>query len=152
MTLRTQFTEDMKTAMRAKDVGRVGTIRLIIAKMKEADIEARGAGRGEATREELIVMLQKMIKQRNDSIEAYEKGGRQDLAGQERSEIAVIEGYLPSQLSPEDVTAAIKSVIADLGASGIKDMGRVIAALKERYAGQIDFGKASPLVKAALGA
>lgn len=152
MALRTQFTEDMKDAMRAKETGRVATIRLIIAKMKEVDIEARGAGKGQATEEELIVMLQKMIKQRNDSIEAYEKGSRQDLADQERSEIAVIEAYLPKQMSADEVTAAIKAVIAELGASGIKDMGRVIAALKERHAGQIDFGKASPLVKAALGA
>jgi uncharacterized protein YqeY len=151
MTLRTRFTEDMKDALRAKETQRLGAIRLIVAKMKEADVEARGAGRPEAGEPDLLVMLQKMIKQRQDSIEAYVKGGREDLADQERAEIAVIQAYLPKQMSEADVKTAIAAAIAETGASAMKDMGRVVALLKEKYSGQMDFGKASGLVKAALG-
>jgi hypothetical protein len=151
MSLRTRFTEDMKDAMRAKETARLGAIRLIIAKMKEADVEARGAGRGEASEPELLTMMAKMIKQRQDSIEAYVKGNRQDLADIEAAEIAVIQTYLPKQMSEAEVTAAIAAAIAELGASGIKDMGKVVAKLKEKHSGQMDFGKASPMVKAALG-
>ena len=151
MLLRTRFTEDMKDAMRARETQRVNAIRLIIAKMKEADVEARGAGRGEASEPELLAMLQKMIKQRQDSIEAYVKGNREDLADQERAEIVVITHYLPKQMSEDEVKAAIAAAVSELGASGVKDMGKVIARLKEQFTGQMDFGKASGLVKAALG-
>jgi uncharacterized protein len=152
MSLRTRFTDDMKDAMRAKETARLGAIRLIIAKMKEADVEARGAGRGEASEPELLTMMAKMIKQRQDSIEAYVNGKRQDLADIEAAEIVVIQGYLPKQMDEAEVTAAIAAAIAELGASGIKDMGKVVAKLKEKHSGQMDFGKASPMVKAALGA
>jgi uncharacterized protein len=152
MSLRTRFTDDMKDAMRAKETARLGAIRLIIAKMKEADVEARGAGRGEASEPELLTMMAKMIKQRQDSIEAYVNGKRQDLADIEAAEIVVIQGYLPKQMDEAEVTAAIAAAIAELGASGIKDMGKVVAKLKEKHSGQLDFGKASPMVKAALGA
>lgn len=151
MTLRTRFTEDMKDALRAKETARLGAIRLIVAKMKEADVEARGAGKGEASEAELLTMLQKMIKQRQDSIEAYVKGGRQDLADAEAAEITVIQGYLPKQMSEPEVKAAIAAAIADAGATQMKDMGKVVALLKDRHSGQMDFGKASSLVKAALG-
>ncbi|HAH10249.1 MAG TPA: glutamyl-tRNA amidotransferase [Alphaproteobacteria bacterium] len=151
MLLRTRFTEDMKDAMRARETQRVSAIRLIIAKMKEADVEARGAGRGEASEPELLAMLQKMIKQRRDSIEAYVKGNREDLADQERAEIVVITHYLPKQMSEDEAKAAIAAAVSELGASGVKDMGKVIARLKEQFTGQMDFGKASGLVKAALG-
>ncbi|HAJ47136.1 MAG TPA: glutamyl-tRNA amidotransferase [Alphaproteobacteria bacterium] len=151
MLLRTRFTEDMKDAMRARETQRVSAIRLIIAKMKEADVEARGAGRGEASEPELLAMLQKMIKQRQDSIEAYVKGNREDLADQERAEIVVITHYLPKQMSEDEAKAAIAAAVSELGASGVKDMGKVIARLKEQFTGQMDFGKASGLVKAALG-
>lgn len=151
MSLRNKFTEDMKDAMRAKETARLGAIRLIIAKMKEADVEARGAGRGEASEAELLTMMQKMIKQRQDSIEAYVKGGRQDLADVEAAEIKVIEAYLPKQMSEVEVKAAIAAAIAATGATAMKDMGKVVAVLKEKHSGQMDFGKASGLVKAALG-
>lgn len=151
MTLRHRYTEDMKDAMRAKDTTRLGAIRLIIAKMKEADVEARGAGRGEASEPELLAMMQKMIKQRQDSIEAYEKGGRKDLADQERAEIVVIQGYLPKQMDEAEVKAAIAAAIAETGAAAVKDMSKVVAKLKEKFTGQMDFAKASGLVKAALG-
>lgn len=151
MTLRTRFTEDMKDALRARETARLGAIRLIVAKMKEADVEARGAGRAEASEAELLTMLQKMIKQRQDSIEAYTKGGRPDLAEAESAEIAVIQAYLPKQMSEAEVKSAIAAAIAETGAAAMKDMGRVVALLKEKYSGQMDFGKASGLVKAALG-
>lgn len=151
MSLRTRFTEDMKDALRARETARLGAVRLIVAKMKEADVEARGAGKGEASEAELLTMLQKMIKQRQDSIEAYSKGGRPDLADAEAAEIAVIQAYLPKQMSEAEVKTAIAAAIAETGAAAMKDMGKVVALLKEKHSGQMDFGKASGLVKAALG-
>jgi uncharacterized protein YqeY len=140
----------MNTALKARETVRLGAIRLIIAKLKEADVEARGAGRGQASDDDLLVMMQKMIKQRNDSIEAFDKGGRKDLADIERAEIAVIETYLPQQMNEAEVAAAIKSAVAAVGASSIKDMGKVIAQLKAQFSGRMDFAKASAIVKAAL--
>lgn len=149
--LRDQLNVALKEAMKAKDQARVSTIRLILAAFKERDIAARtdgpDAGVGEA---ELVNVLQKLVKQRRDSVEAYEKAARQDLADKEKAEIAIIESYLPQQLSEAEVQAAIAAAIAEVGAAGMKDMGKVIALLRERHGGTIDFGKASPLVKAAL--
>lgn len=148
--MRARFTEAMKEAMRAGDKPRLATVRLIQAALKEKDIEARGAGRTEASEEEILAMLQKMIKQRQESVELYEKGGRAELASAEREEIAIISAYLPKQMSDDDVKAAIAAAIAETGAAGVKDMGKVIGALKAKFAGQMDFAKASALVKAAL--
>jgi len=149
--LRDQLNVALKEAMKAKDQARVSTIRLILAAFKERDIAARtdgpDAGVGEA---ELVNVLQKLVKQRRDSVEAYEKAARQDLADKEKAEIAIIESYLPQQLSEAEVKAAIAAAIVEVGAAGMKDMGKVIALLRERHGGTIDFGKASPLVKAAL--
>ena len=148
--LRDDINNALKEAMKAKDELRVSTLRLINAALKNADIEARGQGRGPLGDEELLGLLQKMIKQREESIELYEKGGRAELAQKEREEIAIIGAYLPHQMSEEDAQAAIAGVIKDTGAAGMKDMGKVMAALKARYAGKMDFAKASTLVKAKL--
>ena len=150
--LRERLTETLKTAMKGKDQRTVSAVRLIIAKLKERDIEARAkgnsAGIGDA---EIQQMLQGMIKQRRESIELYQKGGREELAQQEREEIADIERFLPQQMDEAAMEAAVKAVIAELGASSAKDMGRVMAELKERHAGSMDFSKASPIAKRLLG-
>ncbi len=151
MGLREQINDSLKEAMKAKDQKRVGTLRLINAALKDRDIAART----ETSREllgddEILSLLAKMIKQREDSIQAYEAGNRPELAAAERDEIAVIRGFMPKQMSAEEAKAAISKVIADVGAASIKDMGKVMAALKERFAGQMDFGKASGAVKEAL--
>src|SRR5262245_25973395 len=147
--LRDKINESVKAAMKAQDKPRLSTLRLMNAAIKNADIEAERAGKKLAD-EDLIGVLQKMVKQRQDSIEAYDKGGRKDLADQERGEIEVIKGFLPQQMSEAEAKAAIAAVIKDTGAAGIKDMGKVMAALKERHAGKMDFGKASGLVKGLL--
>jgi uncharacterized protein len=150
--LRQKFADALKTAMKDKNPLAVSTVRLIIAKLKEQDIEARGKGKpagiGDA---EIQQMLQGMIKQRRESIVLYEQGGRPELAEKERGEIAIIERYLPQQLSDAELEAAAKDVIAAIGAQGMKDMGRTMAALKERHAGQMDAAKASQVVKRLLG-
>ena len=148
--MREKFTEMLKTAMKAGDKRRVDTLRLIIAEQKKVDIDARGAGKTVGD-EELLAMLQKMVKSRQESLSIYEKAGREDLAAQERGEIEIINEFLPKAMGDEEIKLAIKAVIADLGATSMKDMGKVVAALKSKYAGQIDFSKASGLVKAALG-
>lgn len=150
-SLRERFTGDLKEAMKAGEKGRVGAIRLIQAALKEKDIEARGAGKGEATADEILGVLQKMIKQRQESIAIYDANNRPELADGERAEVAVITSYLPKQMSDEEVKAAIDKAIAETSATAVKDMGKVIAALRAAYAGQMDFGKVSPMVKAALG-
>ena len=152
MSLREKFNTVMKDAMKSGDKPRLSAVRLINAAVKDRDIEARGAGKEKATEDEIVVLLQKMIKQRHESVGMYEKGGRPELAAQEQAEIAVITGFLPQQLGESEVAAAIKEAIAATGATSIKDMGKVMAALKERHAGKIDFSKAGPAVKAALGA
>jgi uncharacterized protein len=150
--LRERFTETLKTAMKDKDQRRVSTVRLIIAKLKERDIEARGKGNPAGIADaEIQQMLQGMIKQRRESIELYQKGGREELAQQEREEIAVIESFLPQQMDEPAMESAIKTVIAELGAASPKDMGRIMGALKERHAGSMDFSKASPIAKRLLG-
>lgn len=149
--LRQQFTDSLKNAMKDKDQLAVSTVRLIIAKLKEQDIEARGKGKTDGIGEpEIQQMLQSMIKQRRESIALYEQGGRADLAEKERGEIAIIERFLPKQLSDAELEAAVKEVIATVGAQGMKDMGRTMAALRERYAGQMDSAKASQVVKRLL--
>ncbi|MGZ6000141.1 MAG: GatB/YqeY domain-containing protein [Rhizomicrobium sp.] len=151
MGLREQINDSLKEAMKAKDQKRVGTLRLINAALKDRDIAARTeTSRALLGDDEILSLLAKMIKQREDSIQAYEAGNRPELAAAERDEIAVIRGFMPRQMSPEEAKAAISKVIADVGAASIKDMGKVMAALKERFAGQMDFGKASGAVKEAL--
>jgi uncharacterized protein YqeY len=148
--MREKITQDLKDAMKAGDRARVDAIRLINAALKDKDIEARGAGKT-LTEDDLLALLQKMIKSRQESLEIYEKAGRADLADKEKSEIAVISGYLPQQLSEGEVAEAVKAAIAEVGAASIKDMGKVVATLKAKYTGRMDFGKASAAVKAALG-
>ncbi|PTQ10195.1 aspartyl-tRNA amidotransferase [Sphingomonas oleivorans] len=146
--------DDIKTAlvaaMKARDAETTAAIRLIQAAIKNRDIELRTATA--AVDDDVLVteVLQKMIKQRRESIEMYEKGGRQELADAERTEVAVIERFLPAQMSEEEAKAAIDAIATELGAASVKDMGRVMAALKERHAGSMDMGKASALVKARL--
>jgi uncharacterized protein YqeY len=149
--LRDKLNEAMKEAMRARDQAALGTIRLILAKLKDTDIAARTEANREGVADEKILsMLQGMIKQRNESIVLYEKGSRQDLADKEKAEIAVIERFLPQQMDDAAVQAAVTDAIAAAGATSIKDMGGVMAALKTKYAGQMDFAKASAVVKKTL--
>jgi uncharacterized protein YqeY len=148
--MRERFTQEMKDAMKAGDKRKLSTVRLIQAALKDKDIEARGAGKGEASEEEILALLQKMIKQRQESIAIYEQAGRAELAQQEREEAEIIASYLPQQMGDEEIRAAIENVIVRIGAASIKDMGKVIAALRARYAGRMDFGRASGLVKEIL--
>jgi uncharacterized protein YqeY len=148
--LRDKFSAALKEAMLAKDQRRVSTVRLILAALKEKDIEARGAGREKASEEEILALLQKMIKQRNESIETYDKAGRAELAQQEREEKAIIESYLPAQMGVEEMRAAIKAAVAATGASSVKDMGKVMTELKAKHAGKMDFSKANAVVKEML--
>ena len=148
--LREKFNEALKDAMRAKDARKVGTLRLINSALKDKDIEARGLGKAPLNDEEVLALLQKMIKQRNDSIEAYEKAGRADLVAQEQEEKAIIEAYLPQQMDLEEVKAAVAAVIASTGAASVKDMGKVMAELKAKFAGKMDFSKANGVVKELL--
>ena len=148
--LRDDINNAVKEAMKAKDERKVSTLRLMNSTIKNADIEARGQGKEPLNEADLMALFQKMIKQRQESVELYDKGGRAELAAQEREEIAIISAYLPKQMSEDDVKAAIAAIIAETGAAGMKDMGKVIAVLRAKYAGQMDFGKASGLVKAAL--
>lgn len=151
--LRDKLSEAMKDAMRARDAAALGTIRLILAKLKDVDIAARTeASREGVADDKILSMLQGMIKRRNESIVLYEKGARQDLADKEKAEIAVIERFLPKQMDEAAVEAAVKDAIASSGAKSIKDMGGVMAALKAKYAGQMDFAKASATVKKVLSA
>lgn len=149
--LRDRFMSDLKEAMKGGDKPRLGTIRLIQAALKDKDIEARGAGKGPISDDEILQLLQKMVKQRQESAKMYGAGGRPELAEQENAEIAVISAYLPKQMDEAEAKTAIAAVIAETGATGVKDMGKVMGELKARYAGQMDFGKASPLVKQLLG-
>jgi hypothetical protein len=148
--LRDEINTAVKEAMKAKEERKLSTLRMVNATLKNADIEARGQGKPPLSDGDVLGVLQKMIKQRQESVELYDKGGRAELADQERAEIAVISAYLPKQMSEDEVKAAIAATISETGAAGMKDMGKVIAALKAKYAGQMDFGKASGLVKATL--
>jgi uncharacterized protein YqeY len=148
--MREKFSSELKAAMKAGEKRRVDTIRMIMAALKDKDIEARGQGKA-VSGEDILALLQKMVKSRKESLEIYEKAGRADLATQESEEIAIIQSFLPSQMSAAEVEQAIAAAIAETGAASIKDMGRVVGALKGKYAGRMDFGKASALVKAKLG-
>ena len=149
--LREAFTERLKQAMRAKDARTLSSVRMILAALKDRDIAARGTGNTAGIPDaEILRLLQGMIKQRRESIALYRQGNRPELADQEEQEIAVIESFLPKQMSDEEAAAAVKEAIAETGAAGVKDMGKVMAALKERYAGQMDFAKASATVKELL--
>ncbi len=147
--LRDDINSSLRTAMKARDERRVSTLRLVNAAIKNADIESERTGKPLAD-EDLLGLMQKMIKQRQESVEIYDKAGRKELADGERAEIEVIKGFLPQQMSETEAKAAIAEVIKEIGAQGIKDMGKVMAALKQGYAGKMDFGKASGLVKSLL--
>ena len=151
MGLREQITTGIKTAMREKDSARLSTLRLINAAVKDQDIAARGKGQTDGVSEaDVLAILGKMVKQRQESARAYEEGGRLELAEKEREEIEIIEDYLPRQLSEDEVEAAISKAITDTGAGSIRDMGKVMGALKSKYTGQMDFGSVGPQVKARL--
>jgi uncharacterized protein YqeY len=149
--LREQLNEALKTAMRSRDAETVGAIRLVLAAVKDKDIAARPSGNAAGIGDpEILSLLQSMVKQRRESIALYRQGGREDLAAKEEAEIAVIERFMPRALDAAETEAAIADVIAETGAVSIKDMGKVMAALKARYAGQLDFSAAGPAVKARL--
>jgi len=146
MSLKDQITEDMKNAMRAKDSERLGTIRLLLAAIKQKEVDERVVVDDVA----VVAILDKLIKQRKDSIEAFQKAARTDLADKEAAEIIVLQAYLPARLSADEVMAAVKAIVAELGASGPGDMGKVMGAVKTRLAGKADMGQVSAAVKAAL--
>lgn len=154
--MRQQITEDVKSAMKSGDKRRLTTLRLIQAAIKDRDIAARVDENGQSTGQEqindtqLLQLLEQMIKQRRQSIKMYIEGGRTELSDQEQAEIEIIQEYMPKQMTDAEVADAVNAVISELGANGLKDMGRTMSALKERYAGQMDFGKASSVVKASL--
>ena len=148
--LREKINDDMKSAMKAQEKLRLSTLRLVNAAIKNADIEAETTKKPPLTDDDILALLQKMIKQRQDSVAAYEKGGRKELADQERGEIEIITAFLPQQMSDDEAKAAIVAAIAETGAASMKDMGKVMAILKERHGGKMDFGKASGRVKGIL--
>jgi uncharacterized protein len=146
MSLKDRITDDMKAAMRAKEADRLGTIRMLLAAMKQKEVDERI----ELDDTLVVSIVDKLIKQRKDSVTQYEAGGRQDLADKERAEIVVLEAYLPARLSQAEVEAAVQSIVTELGAAGPGDMGKVMGAVKQRLAGQADMGLVSAAVKAAL--
>lgn len=146
MSLKDQITEDMKTAMRAKDSERLGTIRLLLAALKQKEVDERV----ELDDAAVVAIVDKLIKQRKDSLEAFQKAERKDLADKEAAELVVLQAYLPARLSAEEVTAAVKAIVAELGANGPGDMGKVMGAVKAKLAGKADMGQVSAAVKAAL--
>lgn len=154
--MRERINQDVKDAMKSGDKRRLSTLRLVTAAIKDRDIAARVDDKGQATGrdkvpdQDILALLQKMIKQRRESIETYRKGNRPDLVEQEAAEIAVIEQYLPQQMDEAKAREAIAAVVSELGATSVKDMGRTMAALKERYTGEMDFAKASGIVKELL--
>jgi uncharacterized protein YqeY len=148
--LRDKINDQVKEAMKSQDKLRLSTLRLVNAAIKNADIEARTTGTGTLSDEAVLSLMQKMIKQRQESVEIYEKGGRKELADQERGEIEIIKSFLPQALSDAEAKDAIAAVIKETGAAGMKDMNKVMTVLKERYAGKMDFGKASGQVKGLL--
>ena len=146
MSLKERITDDMKAAMRAKEAERLGTIRMLLAAMKQKEVDERV----ELDDTMVVAIVDKLIKQRKDAAQQYEAGARQDLADKEKSEIVVLEAYLPKRLSAEETTAAVKAIVVELGASGPGDMGKVMGVVKQRLAGQADMGQVSAAVKAAL--
>lgn len=151
MTLRDRISSELKEAMRSQHKRRMSTLRLVNAAIKDRMIQNRGAGKSDQMNDaEVREILAKMIKQRHESAEAYEQGGRPELAQAEREEIAIIEDFLPRQMSEPETRAAVEKVVAEMGGGGLKDMGKVMAAIKERYAGQMDMARASSLAKQLL--
>lgn len=151
MDLRTRIQDATKDAMRAKDQLRLSTLRLIGAAIKDREIAIRGEpGQAALAEDDIVALLSRMVKQRQESARAYEEGGRLELAERETQEIAIIQEFLPRQLDQAEVAAVIDRIIAELGATGVRDMGRVMGALRERHAGQMDFGAAGALVKSRL--
>ena len=148
--LRDDLQNSLKEAMKQRDTKTVNAVRLIIAGQKEKDVEARGKGLEKAGDDVLLAMMQTMIKQRNESVRIYKENGREDLAAKELDEIEVISRFLPKQMSAEEIEAAVKDAVVQTGAAGIKDMGKVMGALKGKYAGQMDFGAASAVIKKIL--
>ncbi len=148
--MRDEINEALKAAMKARDAARTSTLRMISAAFKERDILARGEGRGEASGEALLAVLGKMIKQREESAKAFEAGKRPELAEKERAEIEVIRGFMPAQMADAEIDAAVEAAITDAGAAAARDIGKVMALLKERHQGKMDFGKASAAVKRRL--
>jgi uncharacterized protein YqeY len=146
MSLKDQITEDMKTAMRAKDSERLGTIRLLLAALKQKEVDERV----ELDDAMVVAIVDKLVKQRKDSVAAFTQGGRTDLADKEAAEIKVLEVYLPQRMSAEEITAEVKAIVAELGAKGPGDMGKVMGAVKTRLAGKADMGLVSAAVKSAL--
>ena len=152
MDMRERINAALTEAMKAKDAGRLSTLRLIRAAIKDREIAARGDGEESVIGDdEVLAILGKMVKQRQESARQYEEGGRLELAEKERGEISVIEDFLPRQLDDAEVDAAITAAMAEVGAESIRDMGKVMGALKAKYTGQMDFGAVGPMVKAKLG-
>lgn len=152
MDLRTRINDALREAMRAREGERLSVLRLVSAAIKDRDIAARGEGQPSPVPEDAVIgVLARMVKQRQESARAYADAGRDDLAAKEQAEVAVIEGFLPRQLSPAEAEAAVAAAVEETGAASVKDMGRVMAVLKARHAGQMDFSKIGPLVKARLG-
>jgi uncharacterized protein YqeY len=150
MSLREQFTEQLKVSMKAGDSARTSTLRMIMARLKDTDIAARPKGVDKVPDDEVLSMLRGMVKSRRESVTLYEQGNRPELAAKETAEIAVIEAFLPKQMDEAEIEAAVASAIAESGASGIKDMGKVMAALRAKHAASLDMGKAGAIVKARL--
>jgi uncharacterized protein len=151
MTLRTQFTDQMKASMKAGDSARTSTVRMIMAKLKDTDIAARPTGVDQVPDEAIIAMLRGMVKSRRESVELYTKGNRPELAAKEEAEIAVIETFLPAQMDEAAMEQAVAAAVAETGAASVKDMGKVMAALRAKHAASLDMAKAGPMVKARLG-
>jgi uncharacterized protein YqeY len=150
MTLRSQFTDQMKASMKAGDPARTSTLRMIMARLKDTDIASRPKGIDQVPDDEIIAMLRGMVKSRRESVDLYTKGNRPELAAKEEAEIAVIESFLPSQMDTAAMEQAVTAAVAETGAASIKDMGKVMAALKAKHAASLDMAKAGPMVKARL--
>ena len=151
MSLRARFTEELKASMRAGDTARTSTIRMITAKLKDADIASRPTGVEQIPEEAITSLLRGMVKSRRESVEMYRQGKREELAAKEEAEIAVIESFLPQQMDDAAMEAAVREAVAETGATSVKEMGKVMAALKAKHAAVLDMAKAGPMVKAALG-
>jgi uncharacterized protein YqeY len=152
MTLRTEFTDQMKASMKAGDAPRTSTLRMIMARLKDTDIASRPKGIAQVPDEDIMAMLRGMVKSRRESVELYLKGNRPELAAKEEAEIAVIESFLPSQMDVAAMEAAVADAVAETGAASLKDMGKVMAALKAKHAASLDMSRAGPMVKALLSA
>ena len=148
--LRDEINNAVKDAMKAKDERKLSTLRMVNSTIKNADIEARGQGKPPLSDADLLGVFQKMIKQRQESVELYQKGNRADLVAQEQGEIEIISAYLPQQMAESEIVDTVAALVRETGATAMKDMGRVMAAIKERYAGKLDVGKASAAVKKLL--